>query len=129
MGKTELYEFFDKKISMKAIEWVDYEFMVVGKTARISVDETGEIDIFICNHHDLKEGLGTSALRNRLKALQDPAARLVVELTGEGYIKTRVKDKIYQNLKLLGIKRKKVMSQESIDKMKAGLMEARNGNA
>jgi len=129
MGKTELYEFFDKKISMKAIEWVDYEFMVVGKTARISVDETGEIDIFICNHHDLKEGLGARALTNRLQALQDPAARLVVELNGEGYIKTRVKDKIYQSLKLLGIRRKKVMSQESMNKMRAGLMEARNGNA
>lgn len=129
MGKTELYEFFDKKISMKAIEWVDYEFMVVGKTARISVDKTGEIDLFICNHKDMSAGLGARALTNRLQAVQSQINRSVTELNGEAYIKTRDKDVVLRNMRMFGIRKKVEFSAESLENKRKAMLEVRNGNA
>ena len=129
MGKTELYEFFDKKISMKAIEWVDYEFTVVGKTARVTVDETGEIDLFICNHKDMSAGLGVKALRNRLQAAQSQINRSVTELNGEAYIKTRDKDVVLRNLRMFGIRKKVEFSKESLENKRKAIMEVRNGNS
>ena len=118
MNKTELYDFFDQRISQSAIQFIDYEYMVVGKTCRNSVDDDGQIDIFICNHDNLYEGLGTRALRTRLDAVKTPAARLVVELNGEGYIKTRDKDSVFRAMRLLGIRKKKQVSQEVLDRLK-----------
>ena len=118
MNKAELYDFFDQKISQSAIQFIDYEYMVVGKTCRISVDDNGEIDVFICNHDNLTEGLGVRSLRTRLDAVKTPAARLVVELNGEGYIKTRDKDSILRAMRLLGIRKKKQVSQEVLDRLK-----------
>lgn len=127
MGKNELYEFFDKKISMKAIEWVDYEFTIVGKTARVTVDETGEIDLFICNHHDIAAGLSARALTNRLQEVQSPKNRLLTELNGEAYIKTRDKDVVLRNLRLFGIRRKPQYSAETLENKRRLIEEARNG--
>ena len=118
MNKAELYDFFEQKISQSAIQFIDYEYMVIGRTCRISVDDKGEIDIFICNHRNLTEGLGTRALRTRLDAVKTHAARLVVELDGEGYIKTRDKDSVFRAMRLLGIRKKKELSPEVLDRLK-----------
>ena len=126
MNKQELFEFFDKKISKMAIQQIEErhewdaeppEWVVVGKTARITVDDNGEIDVFVCNHADLSKGLGTLALRNRLEALKSPSARMAVELNGEGYIKTRDKQKIYDAMSLLGIRKKRTISKELVERM------------
>lgn len=128
MTRTELFEFFDRKISKLAIhdpdDFLD-EVTIVGKTCRITVDETGEIDIFVCNPTEMPAGLGTRALRTRMEALKSPRNRLAVELNGEGYIKTRDKELVYRNMRLLGVRKKAEFSPERLEQLRNHLAEIR----
>jgi hypothetical protein len=74
----------------------------MGKTSIINLEPGGVIDIWICNPDDILSGIGQKAVRHRLRALKSPNTSAVVELDGEGWVKTRDKDLILRNLELLG---------------------------
>ena len=119
-----MFNYFDQKISKASILDVDQEWMVVGKYCRIGIDEDGQIDVWICNHRDLGKGLGTELLRNRLSAIFGCTGTPYTELNGEGCGKLQNKDVILKNLRLLGIRAKRILSEEQKEVLRNRLRKA-----
>ncbi len=107
-----LREVFGKNVSSSAFKLIDGELNIIGKWCRITLEDNGVFDVWICNTKDISAGLGTRAVRNRLLPFQDRTGTKVVELTGEGYARVRRKEIILENLPLLGIKKKRRISDE-----------------
>jgi len=118
MNKIQLFDYFDQKISMTAINSIDGDWLVTGKFCRIGIDEDGQIDLWICNHKDIAKGLGTKKLRNILSTLKSLTTTAVHELNGEAWMELSDKDVILSSTRLLGIRKKKVISQEHLNKLK-----------
>ena len=118
MNKQQLFDYFDHKISMTAINSIDGDWLVTGKFCRIGIDEDGQIDLWICNHKDIAKGLGTKKLRNILSTLKSLTTAVVHELTGEAWVKLSNKSVILTSLPLLGVRKKKVISQEHLNKLR-----------
>ena len=118
MNKKQLFDYFDQKISMTAIQNVHGDWLVTGKFCRIGIDEDGQINLWICNHKDIAKGLGTKKLRNILSTLKSLTTAVVHELTGEAWVKLQDKGVILASLSLLGIRKKKVMSQEHLNRLR-----------
>ncbi len=120
MNKSELYSFFDGQISRSAIRQRYDEWVIQGKYCIIAVEDN-LIDIWLCNPQNISQGLGTRSIKNRLDALKSPSTTLVRELTGEGIVRTRCKQDVLTNLKLLGIRKARRVSeaqrQDFIDRM------------
>ena len=114
-SKTAVHNFFNKKISKTAIkDWDDNgEYCVVGKYCIVSLEFNGVIDVWLCNPADLNSGLGQKAVRNRLSAFKSYVTSTVSELTGEGWVKTKDKNLVLDNLSLLGIRKQRQYSPET----------------
>ena len=110
MNKSQLHIFFDMQISLSAIHKRYGEWVIVGKFCIIAVEDS-LIEIWLCNTKDIAEGLGTRSIKNRLDALKSPSTTLVRELTGEGLVRTRCKQDVLTNLKLLGIRKARSVSE------------------
>ena len=128
MGRDEIYNFFDQNISKKAIQNIDDEWQVVGKWCRIAIEENDVIDIWLCNPIDIATGLGTRKLRTLILALNSTVEGEFRELTGEAYTKTSLKDSNLLNLNLLGIRKKRIISDECQQKLTHGLAKFKNKN-
>ena len=115
MNKSALYEYFNQKIAKSAIQNIDDDWLVVGKYCRVGLDEDGQIDVWICNHKDIPAGLGTRKVKNILSSLNLTVKTPFMELNGEAWMKTRNKDLILRNLKLLGIRAKRQLSPEALE--------------
>ena len=111
MNKKSLYEFFDKQISETAISRRYNEWVIKGKWSIVSAWEDGWIDIWVCDVKNLPRGmLGERKLSNIQRGLLKTSAKLdFCRLTGEGYTQTRDKEVVLQNLKLLGIRKKRTL--------------------
>ena len=109
MNKKSLYEFFDKQISETAISRRYNEWVIKGKWSIVSAWEDGWIDIWVCDVKNLPRGmLGERKLSNIQRGLSKTSVKLDFHrLTGEGYTQTKDKGVVLQNLKLLGIRKKK----------------------
>lgn len=119
MTKTELYEYYDQKISKLAIQEIDGEWTVVGKWSRTVIMDSGLIDIWICNHSDIPAGLGTRKVRNMLAALSGYAGNETVrEITGEGYVQTWDKGVVLHNLASLGIRIKRRVDPKMAERLR-----------
>jgi hypothetical protein len=113
MNKTDLFNFFDRQISEKAIRKVDDEWRIVGKFCYVTVMEDGvTIDIWLCTPTDIAKGLSPRTLTHRVNALKVIVGDAVTELTGEAYTQTQHKDAVLQNLKLLGIRKARHVTDE-----------------
>jgi len=111
MNKSELYDYFDQIISKTAIKQRDDgEWQVVGKWCAVSFDDDGSIDLFICNPKDMVNGLGQRKLNNTISGLKSKPTTKFTELDGEAWAKVADKAVILDNLRLLGIRRKKVVT-------------------
>jgi hypothetical protein len=122
MTKTEIYEFFDRKIAKRAIKDRDGEWVIVGKTCIIVVDDDGLWDFWICNPRNLAAGLGQGACNNRILALRGRTQGPIIEVNGEAWGKvagTEIKSLILDNLSLFGISKKREVSQASLDRFQA----------
>ena len=117
MNKKQLFDYFDQKISMTAIQNVHGDWLVTGKFCRIGIDEDGLINLWICNHKDTTKGLGTGKLRNILSTIKSLTTATIHELTGEAWVKLSDKSVILTSLPLLGIRKKKVISQEHFNRL------------
>ena len=125
--KVMVYEFFEAKISKSAIRYWDDngEFCVIGKFCVVSLEPNGVIDVWICDPAYPNAGLGQKAVKNRLRAFERYDTIAVSELTGEGWVKTKDKDLVLRNLKLLGIRKRAKRSPENLKAMVARLSAAR----
>ena len=126
MTKQELYEFFDRRISKTAIIKRDDEWIVKGKHCTLSLEDNYTIDVWICHPADLYSGLGQRKVRNILRILEkSPVGVQFIELTGEAHAKVQGTELILQNLKLLGIRKKREISQQTAQQLRFRLKEAR----
>ncbi|MDF1690056.1 MAG: hypothetical protein P1U35_10640 [Cycloclasticus sp.] len=113
MTKSELYNFFNQKISKTAIANEGDEFQLIGKFCKVSVDG-GVIDLWLCNPRDLTKGLGSRRLNSIVAALNGTVERPFTILNGEAYTKIRDKDLILKNARLLGLRLKRQLSADAI---------------
>lgn len=107
-----LRKIFGNDVSSSAFQMIDTELNIVGKWCRITQDSESVFDVWICNHADLYSGLGVRKVRNIISRLNSPAGSPFHELTGEAWGKVRDKEIILQNLPVLGVKKKRRVSDE-----------------
>ena len=85
------------------------------------------MDIFICDAENrYGGGLSQRVVKSRLRAFKSPNTSAVVELDGEGWVKTTDKDLVLRNLKLLGIRKHAERSPESKQKLLENLKSINN---
>ncbi len=118
MNKQQLFDYFDQKISKTAINNIDGDWLVTGKFCRIGIDEDGQVDLWICNHRDITKGLGTRKLRNILSTIKSLTTAKIHELNGEAWVKLSDKSVVLLSLPLLGIRKKKVISQKHLNRLR-----------
>ena len=118
MGKSKIIDAFEDKISSTAIQFRYDEWVIKGKFCIVAPDdEDGDVwDIWICNPDDIAAGLSQRRARNIIQALESTGKMEFNELTGEAWGKVSDKNVILGNLKLLGIRKKRVMSPEQASK-------------
>ena len=109
MKRSELTEAFPQ-VSSTAILLIDDEWQLVGKWCRVTYDGDGVWDIWICNPSDIPAGLSQRKVTSILSRIKVPTGTDLHELTGEAWVKIRGRQPILDNLALLGIKKKRVVS-------------------
>lgn len=112
LSKQDLYEKLKGRISITAIKPRDSFYVVVGKFCIVEL--LNDVwDIWLCNTKDLTKGLSTKKL-NLLAALfeQSPYKLNFTILNGEAIIRTKDVNFIIDNLKALGLRAKRIMSDE-----------------
>ena len=110
MTKQELFDYFEGKISKTAI-YPDNgpHYQVRGKYC-VLYPYDNVIDVWIVNTKDMRSGLGTRKVKNIISAVQDRAGTPFRELNGEAFGKIGDKSVILDLLRVLGIRRKKIVS-------------------
>jgi len=118
MIKLKIIDAFEDKISSTAIQFRYDEWVFKGKFCIVAPDyeDGGVWDIWICNPDDIAAGLSQRRVRNIIQALESTGKMEFNELTGEAWGKVSDKNVILGNLKLLGIRKKRVMSPEQASK-------------
>lgn len=118
MRKSKIFHAFEGNISITAIQYINDEWVIKGKYCIIAPDNnSGDIwDIWICNPGDITAGLSQRMVKSMVRTLESTGKMEFNELTGEAWGKTRDKEIILGNLKLLGIRKKRVISPEQASK-------------
>jgi hypothetical protein len=130
--KREIFSAFRDQVSRKAItqDWDGYtheEWAIVGKFARVTPLDSGKWDVWLANSADPVGGLGTGKRNNIVTGMADRLApdRAPHDLTtaaawgqwhlldGEAWSRRFTTDEMLACLSLLGIRRKRVLSEES----------------
>ena len=114
MTKSELLQIFPA-ISPTAIQERDAEYVIFGKFCIVASLGRNEWDLWICNPKDITKGLTTRKIRILLRKLWQEAS--FTELTGETYAQVQGTDLISNNLDLLGIRKKRQLSEDQLQKM------------
>lgn len=126
MTKQEIFDAFNDLISKKSIVQRDDEWVIQGKWCIIA-NEGDLWDIWLCNPKDMVNGLGARKLTNLVSHLNSLVEWPFRELNGEAYTKVAGTALISASLRLLGIKKKRNLSQEQIDKFVQRTKEYRLG--
>lgn len=136
MTKQELYDAFDGKISKTCLVDDQTEtgsYMIQGKYCWIQTafDYGDDVwNIFICNPTDMHKGLGLRKVRNIVRVLPKTCVKTAYrELNGEADMWVKGTEGILQNLKLLGIRKKRELSPESVVNMKNRLASVTRGES
>lgn len=122
MGKTDIYNYFDQAISRASIKQTDEgEWQVIGKWCKVSFcdDNPDCLDLFICNPKDMFNGLGTRKLKNIISGLVSTLATRFTEVDGEAWGVVAGKKAILAKVKLLGIKKKKIVTTNNLHNLRA----------
>ena len=127
MTKREVFHYFNQQIAQRCITHYGYEWGVTGKFCRITFLDDGNLDLWLCNPHNIAQGLGMRRLNRILSILSEkmPSGTPVRKLDGEAYTQGPLKDVVLGNLPLLGIFRKRRLSAEQRYKAATNLAKAR----
>ena len=119
MTKNDLLETFPT-VSPSAIKKIDDEYEIVGKFCRIIMFDDWQIDLWLCNPANMSKGLSKRKLNNLVSALEVPVESTLNDkvikpisfsvLEGEAWINLDLPDLILNNLKLLGIRKKRELT-------------------
>ena len=134
MTKNDLLETFPT-VSPSVIKKIDDEYEIVGKYCRIIMFDDWQIDLWLCNPANMDKGLSKRKLNSLVSALEVPVESTFSDkvtksisfsvLEGEAWINLDLPDLILNNLKLLGIRKKRELT--SIQKQ--SLVERLQGEA
>ena len=113
MNKKDIFDAFNGEISKKAIIQKDGAWRIVGKWCEI--ERVGDLwDIFICNPDNMTDGLGQRKVHNIIDRLKIPPINGTFRiLNGEAYTQVSDINLILSNLSLLGIRRKRRLSEKT----------------
>ena len=120
--KQAIYEVFDEQISKSAIKRWDDQWCIIGNTCIINLEPGGVFDVWIGHPGEILSSIGQKAVRSRLRVFESPYTSLISELDGEGVVKTKDKELILRNLKLLGIRKARTISKETREKLLKNLL-------
>ena len=110
MTKQEIFDAFGGQLSKVGIVSRDGAWMLQGKWALI--ERIGdEWDIWLCNHKDLYTGLPELKLTWLIKGIFAQLEAPVTRLDGEAYLRVDSTEKILKLASLLGLKRKRKLSE------------------
>jgi len=119
MTKNDLLQTFPT-VSPSAIKIIDDEYEIVGKFCRIIMFDDWQIDLWLCNPANMVKGLSKRKLNNLISALEVPVGSTFNDqatesisfnvLDGEAWINLDLPDLILNNMKLLGIRKKRVLT-------------------
>ena len=119
MTKNDLLEIFPT-VSPSVIKKIDDEYEIVGKFCRIIMFDDWQIDLWLCNPSNMVKGLSKRKLNNLVSALEVPVESTFNDkvikpipfnvLEGEAWINLDLPDLILNNLKLLGIRKKRELT-------------------
>ena len=119
MTKNDLLETFPT-VSPSVIKKIDDEYEIVGKFCRIVMFDDWQIDLWLCNPANMCKGLSKRKLNSLVSALEVPVESTFRDkvtkpisfnvLEGEAWVNLDLPDLILNNLKLLGIRKKRELT-------------------
>ena len=119
MTKNDLLKIFPT-VSPSAIKVIDDEYEIIGKFCRIIMFDDWRIDLWLCNPSNMVKGLSKRKLNSLVSALEVPVESAFRDkvtkpipfnvLEGEAWINLDLPDLILNNLKLLGIRKKRELT-------------------
>jgi len=119
MTKNDLLKTFPT-VSPSAIKKIDDEYEIVGKFCRIIMFDDGRIDLWLCNPANMVKGLSKRKLNSLVSVLEVPVESTFSDkvtkfipfnaLEGEAWVNLDLPDLILNNLKLLGIRKKRELT-------------------
>ena len=111
-------------VSRPSIKCIHDEWMIVGKFCQVTPMAPGVWDLFICNRDDFDAGLGQGKVNNIVNALKSHRQEAMYTVcNGEAFASLQGKEIIEDNLRLLGIKVKRKIKPETLEKMKKNLFK------
>jgi len=129
LGKSEIFELFEEKISRLAIQERGDEWVIIGKFVIISMMD-GMLDVFICNPSNIREGLGVRKVNNIVSKLEKHCVEgSLVKLNGETYLNVSDVNVILSDLALLGIRKKRFMSEKVLAETRERMAKINEGRA
>ena len=103
-------------VSLASIKCIDDEWMIVGKFCQVTPMKPGVWDLFICNPQNLYDGLGQRKVNYIARELKNTLLnRTLTICDGEAFVTLHGTEVISQNLKLLGIRRRRRVKAESME--------------
>lgn len=108
-----LRRLFEHEVSYSAFQKIDDELRIIGKFAQIALLDDGELDIWL-----VRPGLKPISARKLSSIIKMfPQEAKFTILTGEAYTQVSDKNIVIERLSLLGIRRKRKLSQETKEKL------------
>lgn len=119
MNRLDLEQLTGKAFSSSAYRCIDDEWQVAGKFCRAVYLGNGHWDVWLCNTADLDAGLSQRKIRSIAAGIAEngPVAGGFRELTGEGVYQRMLTAHLLQNAPLLGIKRRRSVNPERIQRV------------
>ena len=123
----ELFDYCDQKISQKCITFDGSEWGITGRFCRITPLDGIYWDLWLCNPKKIADGLSQRMVTSKIAVLEEKSPQKLhfTVLTGEAYTQGATKELILETLSLLGIPRKRRVSEEQRHKLAARLKELR----
>jgi hypothetical protein len=105
--------------SSAAIKCIDDEWMLFGKFCCVTPMKPGVWDLWICNSNNLYGGLGQRKVNNIVRELEKTLLnRTLTICDGEAFVTLHDTELISQNLKLLGIRRKRRVDPKVMEELR-----------
>lgn len=127
MTKNEMFDAFDGVLTnANMVPESSGDYILHGKFCIIAPIGNDLWDVWVCNAKDLRKGLGERKVTNILDVFGSAYQEgTLIRLTGEAHGIVAGTEKILGNSKLLGLKRKRQLSPESLEKARARMITLR----
>ena len=108
-----LRRLFEHEVSSSAFQKIDGELRIIGNFAQIALLDDGQLDIWL-----VRPGLKPISARKLSSIIKMfPQEAKFTILTGEAYTQLSDKNIVIERLSLLGIRKKRKLSQEAKEKL------------